>query len=354
MRFVGCVELAMTHRDRSRCVSMTYRGSQRFVGCVELAMTHREEPECASWRSFPRPLSSLRLAQRRDGEVGREDQGCCASLGWANGPGEHPHGERIALAAVQDVDLAGRPVVVDDPDRDRVAQLPGDRPREGVIPDRPVGVANNRRGTMDHPGYLDHDAQVGPSSGEVLANRRLDLAAAECDPILAWNGNLVPPLEVIPGVGDEVPVGMVPKVVAEPACDLGHVVGVSETVIVSLTIRVAVPVTEDPVPGFDGLTDELPSCLVALQVVLEPLDPGCETGGIAPGVISGPLDIAVVDLVDIIVQMRLDLGPMWAVGMLRKELAGLVDQFGKRRVRQRFAANQIVNELSLDGGPARR
>src|SRR5208283_3089672 len=261
---------------------------------------------------------------------------------------------RVAQAAVQGVDFAGRPVVVDDPDRDRVAQLPGDRTGEGVIPDWPMGVADDRGGAVDHAGYLDHDPQVGPSSGEVLANRRLDLAAAERDPILAWNGNLVPPLEVIPGVGDEMPVGMVPKVVAEPACDLRHVVGVSETVIVSLTIRVAVPVTENPVSGLDGLTDELPSSLVALQVVLEPLDPGCEIGGITPGVVSSPLDIALVKLVYIIVETRLDLGPMWAVGMLRKKLPRLVDQVGKRRVGQRFAANQIVNELALDGGPARR
>ena len=66
-----------------------------------------------------RDAGSLGPAQRRDGEIRGEDQGRRAALGGADGSRQHPHGQRIALAAIQGVDLAGRPVVVDDPDGDR-------------------------------------------------------------------------------------------------------------------------------------------------------------------------------------------------------------------------------------------
>ena len=91
---------------------------------------------------------------------------------------------------------------------------------------------------------------------------------------------------------------------------------------------------------------------MALEVVLEPLDPGGEVGRIAAGVIPCPLDVALVELVQVIVKTSLHLGPERAIGMVRQELAGLVDQVGERRVWERLGSNQVVDELSLEGGPA--
>ena len=75
-------------------------------------------------------------------------KGGAASLGGLDGAGEVADGQGVALAAGEDVDDRVGPVVVDDPDRHRVAELPADRAGEGVVPDRPVGVADDRRGAV--------------------------------------------------------------------------------------------------------------------------------------------------------------------------------------------------------------
>ena len=61
------------------------------------------------------------------------------------------HGQRVSLAAVEHIDLVGPPVVIDDADRHRVAELPGDGLHERVVPDRPVRVADDGRGAGAPP-----------------------------------------------------------------------------------------------------------------------------------------------------------------------------------------------------------
>ena len=147
---------------------------------------------------------------------------------------------------------------------------------------------------------------------------------------------------------------MVSQIVSEPAGNLGHVVVMREVMIIGLTVGVDVPLARDPLPRFDRLAQEAPARLVALEVILEPLDPGGEVRGVAPGIVAGSLDVALVELVHVVVQTPLHLRAVRALGVVGQELPGLLDQIGERRARQRLGADQVVDELPLHGGPAGR
>ena len=116
--------------------------------------SHSRDSRTGSCRRRPVRCSigdswSTRRRQRRHLEIGGEHQGRPAPLGGLDGAGEKSHRQRVALSAGEDVDVAGRPVVVDQPDRDRVAELPGDRPGERVVPDRPSRVSDDRRWAVE-------------------------------------------------------------------------------------------------------------------------------------------------------------------------------------------------------------
>ena len=145
-----------------------------------------------------------------------------------------------------------------------------------------MGVANDRRGPIDGPGHFDDDAEVGCSAGEILADLGLDLAAAKRDAVMAGDGDLVPPFEIMLGVRGETAVGVVAQIIAEPAGDLGDVVGMGDGVVKSLAVGVGIPFAEDMVLGLDRLADEPAAGLVVLEIVLIAFDPGGELGRILP------------------------------------------------------------------------
>ena len=138
------------------------------------------------------------------------------------------------------------------------------------------------------------------------------------------------------GVGGETAVGVVAQIVAQPAGDLGHVVGMGDQVVIGLAVGVDVPLAEDPVLGLDRLADEPAAGLVRFQVVLVALDPGREVGRVLPRVVAGPLDVALVEPLEVALEPALDLGADRAFGMLGQELAGSLDQVGERDVGQRL------------------
>ena len=154
------------------------------------------------------------------------------------------------------------------------------------------------------------------------------------------------------GVGGVTAVGVVAEIVAQPAGDLGHVVGMGGGVVVSLAVGVGVPLAEDAVLGLDGLADEPAAGLVRLQVILVALDAGRELGRILPRIVASPVDVPLVEPLEILVEPALDFGARRAVGMLGEELAGSLDLVGERDVGERLGADQVVDELPLRGGPA--
>ena len=192
----------------------------------------------------------------------------------------------------------------------------------------------------------------GAAAGEVLADGRLDLAAAERDPVLAGHGDLVPPVEVMLGVGGVTARRVVAEIVAEPAGDLGHVVGMRDGVVVGLAVGVGVPLAEDPVLGLDRLADEPAAGLVRLQVVLVALDAGRELGGILARVVAGPLDVVLVELLEVLVEPALDLGRDGLSGCSARNWRARSIWSDKRDVGQRLGADQVVDELPLAGDPA--
>src|SRR5689334_20419749 len=155
------------------------------------------------------PPGSFGPAQAGHREVGGEDQHRPPPLRRPDRPREGAHRQRVARGAAEGEDRGVGPVVVDDPDRDRVAHLPADRPGEGVVPDRPPGVADDRRGAVPDAGDLELDAEVGAPAAEVLADLGLDLAPAEGDAVLAWHRDLVPPGEELPRVAGVAAVAVV-------------------------------------------------------------------------------------------------------------------------------------------------
>src|SRR5262249_40833144 len=155
--------------------------------------------------------------------------------------------------------LARRPVVIDDSNSYRIAELPRNRLREIVIPDRPMRVANDRRRPIDRTGYFNDDTQVRRPSGKILADLSLDLAAAQGDTVLARHGDFVPPFLVSQSVGSVSTVGMIAQVVTHSLCNLSNIVGVGLSMVVSLTIRIRIPFPQDSILRLHRLAHEPPA-----------------------------------------------------------------------------------------------
>src|SRR5262249_22999454 len=274
--------------------------------CAALQATEAGTPPSGSARhnrgsrtqSFRRPLaqteSSFGGTQNRHREIRRENESRLSPLCRGDRTGEQSYGQRVSLLAIEHVVLARRPVVIDDPNGHRIADLPRDRLRERVIPYRPMRVANDRRRPINRTGDFHDDAQVGCSSGKILADLLLDLAPAQGDTVLAGDGDFVPPFLVSQGVSSVSTVGVVAQVVTHPLCNLSNIFRVGLSMVVSLTVGINIPFPQDSILRLHRLTHEPPARLMRLQIVLELLDPAREPRGVLAREIASLIDVLLV------------------------------------------------------------
>ena len=306
----------------------------------------------------PCPTKKLVLAaygfrQLGNLEVGGEDEGGRAPFAGLDGLREHPESQGVVGLAVEDDRGGAGPVaVVDHLDGDGVAELPADRSGEGVVPDRLVIVGHDRSRAVGDPGDLDDHAEVGRSA-KGRAELGVERPPAECDLVLAWRGNLVPPFEVAFGFGDPPPFGMLGQVVAELAGDLADVVGMGDEVVVGSAVGIGIPCPEDLVLGLDRLADVPAPLGVGLEVIAIAVDPLGEVGRAPPGKLASLVDVAVVERLDQVVEQAVGLGAEPALRVLDKKLAGLLDQVRQVGVGQVARPDQVVEDLALPAGDPR-